>query len=167
MFGNWPLSLAAYNTGEHNIARILETREVEDFWEMRRRGYLCTETADFVPQFLAALRIAQTPETYGFAAPTERPLRYDLVRLTRPLSLVTVARLSGTSTGTIKELNPALRRGVVPPHGYAVRVPKGTKATSELAYATFTRKTPGHQRVAATKTVAEAQSPTLFTDFGG
>jgi len=168
MFGNWHLSLAAYNNGEHNIARILETRQVEDFWEMRRRGYLCTETADFVPLFLAALRIAETPETYGFAAPTEQPLRYDLVRLTRPLSLATVARLSGTSTGTIKELNPALHRGVLPPHGYAVRVPKGTKATFELAYATFTHNTRRHQRrVAVTQAGAEARSPTLFTNFGG
>ena len=140
MFGNWHLSLAAYNNGEQNIVRILETREVADFWEMRRRGYLCAETADFVPQFLAALRIAAAPEAYGFAAPTEHPLRYDLVRLNRPLSLATVARLSGTSTQTIEELNPALHRGVVPPHGYAVRVPKGTKAVFELAYASLQRR---------------------------
>lgn len=161
MFGNWHLSLAAYNNGERNIARILETREVEDFWEMRRRGYLCTETADFVPQFLAALRIAETPAMYGFAPATEQPLRYDLVRLTRPLSLATVARLSGTSMGTIKELNPALHRGVVPPHGYVVRVPKGTKAAFDLAYASLSGTGHGHQRVrpATTTAVVEARLP--------
>ncbi|HXQ21397.1 MAG TPA: lytic transglycosylase domain-containing protein [Candidatus Acidoferrales bacterium] len=169
MFGNWHLSLAAYNSGEQNIVRILEAGDVEDFWEMRRRGYLCAETADFVPQFLAALHIAQTPETYGFDAATQRPLRYDLVRVQRPLSLATVARLSGTSTRTIEELNPALRRGVVPPRGYAVRVPKGTKAAFEFAYAGLSGTGHGHHRVrpATTKAVVEARLPALFANFGG
>ena len=79
-----------------------------------------------------------------------------------------MARLSGTSTRTIKELNPALHRGVVPPHGYAVRVPKGTKATFEIAYATFTRKTQGHPLGAVvTKTVAAASPSAFFANFGG
>jgi membrane-bound lytic murein transglycosylase D len=135
MFGDWHLSLAAYNTGEQNISRILERGRAEDFWEMSDRGYLYQETSNFVPEFLAAVQIAAAPEAYGFDAPDEEPLRYDLVKVYRPLSLSTVAQLSGTSTDTIKELNPALRRGVVPPQGYAVRVPKGSKETFEIAYA--------------------------------
>ena len=170
MFGNWHLSLAAYNSGERNIARIRQTRNVEDFWEMRRRGYLYTETADFVPHFLAALRIAQAPETYGFAAPTDQPLRYDLVRLTSPLALKTVARLSGTSTRTIEELNPALHRGVVPPQGYIVRLPKGTKAAFELAYASVGSVGYGHHRdrgrPATPKAVVEARLPAQLANRG-
>ena len=163
MFGNWHLALAAYNTGEQTIARILESGRAEDFWEMRRRGYLCAETADYVPQFLAALHIAETPAAYGFEAPTEQPLEYELVRLKGSLSLATVARLSGTPTRMIKELNPALHRGVVPPHGYAVRLPKGTKAAFEVAYASLSRTAqsqPPHARGAALKAVAGAQWPT-------
>lgn len=169
MFGNWHLSLAAYNSGEQNIVRILGTGKVENFWEMRRRGYLCAETADFVPQFLAALHIAKDPQTYGFDTPTQQPIRYDLVRVRRPLSLATVARLSGTSTRTIEELNPALRRGVVPPRGYAVRVPEGTKAAFELACASLGGTGHGHHRVrpATTKAVVEARLPALFANFGG
>src|SRR5262249_10011013 len=66
MFGNWHLSLAAYNTGEQNIARILGQGRVQNYWQMSERGYLYEETADFVPEFLAALHIAETPEAYGF-----------------------------------------------------------------------------------------------------
>lgn len=135
MFGDWQLSLAAYNTGEQNISRILERGRAEDFWEMSDRGYLYQETRNFVPEFLAAVQIAAAPEAYGFDAPDEEPLRYDLVKIERPLPLSTVAQLSGTSTDTIKELNPALRRGVVPPQGYAVRLPKGSKETFAVAYA--------------------------------
>ena len=135
MFGDWHLSLAAYNTGEQNIVRILEKGRAEDFWEMSDRGYLYEETRDFVPEFLAALHIAETPEAYGFDSPSEEPLRYDMVRVNRPITLSTIARLSGASENAVKELNPALQRGVVPPNGYLVRVPKGSKETFEVAYA--------------------------------
>lgn len=135
MFGDWHLSLAAYNTGENNISRILDLGRADDFWEMSDRGYLYRETRDFVPEFLAALQIAETPEAYGFETSNEEPLRYDLVKVDRSLSLSTVAQLSGASTHDIKELNPALHRGVIPPHGYAVRLPKGSKETFQIAYA--------------------------------
>jgi membrane-bound lytic murein transglycosylase D len=135
MFGNWHLSLAAYNTGERNISRILGRGDADDFWQMSDRGYLYQETENYVPQFLAALQIAEEPEAYGFQPPDAQPPHYDLVTIKRSLSLATVAQLSGTSTDTIKDLNPALHRGVVPPHGYAVRLPKGTKETFEVALA--------------------------------
>ena len=104
---------------------------------MSDRGYLYRETRDFVPEFLAALQIAETPEAYGFETPREEPLRYDMVKVGRSLALSTVARLSGASTEEIKELNPALHRGVIPPNGYAVRLPKGSKETFEVAYANY------------------------------
>ncbi len=135
MFGDWHLSLAAYNTGEGNISRILERGRAEDFWEMSDRGYLYQETENYVPQFLAALQIAEEPAAFGFDPPEEELLSYDLVTIKRPLPLTMVARLSGSSPTTIQELNPALHRGVVPPQGYAVRLPKGTKETFEIAYA--------------------------------
>jgi hypothetical protein len=135
MFGDWHLSLAAYNTGEQNIARILERRRIESFWEMSERGYLYQETRDFVPEFLAALQIAETPEAYGFDAPDQEPAQYDIIKVNRSLSLSTVARLAGTSTRTVQDLNPALRRGVIPPKGYSIRLPKGTKEGFEIALA--------------------------------
>jgi len=137
MFGDWHLSLAAYNTGEGTITRILERGRADDFWEMSARGYLYRETRDFVPGFLAALQIAETPEAYGFDTPDEEPMQYDRVKISRSLSLTTVAQLSGTSTDMIKELNPALHRGVVPPEGYPVRLPKGTKEAFQIAYANY------------------------------
>ena len=147
MFGNWHLSLAAYNTGEGHITRILGRGVADDFWQMSDRGYLYQETEDYVPQFLAALHIAEEPQAYGFDPPDEAPVHYDLVTIKKSLSLATVAQLSGTSTDTIKELNPALHRGIVPPQGYAVRLPKGTKETFEVALANlpasyFARATP-------------------------
>ena len=137
MFGDWELSFAAYNTGEGRIGRILEGGLATDFWEMRDRGYLYRETCDYVPGFLAALQIAVQPEAYGFEPPYHDALRYDVVVVDRRLSLESVARATGTSAETLKELNPALHRGFVPPGGYAVRVPDGMKGSAEVAIASL------------------------------
>ena len=147
MFGDWHLSIAAYNTGEGNISRILERGQAGDFWEMSDQGVLYRETEDYVPEFLAALQIAESPEQYGFEPPPlEAPLRYDLVKVMRPLPLTTIARLSGASPSEIEELNPALHRGVIPPNGYAVRVPKGTKEECEIALANLPVTPPARTR---------------------
>ena len=134
MFGDWHLSLAAYNTGERHISRIIEQGHADDYWQMSDRGYLYRETEDYVPEFLAALQIADAPEAYGFDVPMHDPLQYESVHVPRPCPLTKVAELCGTSTDLIRELNPALHRGVVPPSGYAVRVPKGMKETFQTAY---------------------------------
>jgi len=156
MFGDWHLSLAAYNTGEGNISRILDAGLAGDFWEMSEEGYLYRETENFVPEFLAALHIAETPEAYGFESPEAEPVRYDLVAVRRSLPLATVARLSGASAQEIKDLNPALHRGVVPPQGYTVRVPKGSKESFEVALANYHEPRKAPARVTASRTRSRA-----------
>jgi len=76
-FGNWHLSLAAYNSGEHAITRLLANRPSVTFWQLRQSGHLHAETADFVPKFLAAVQIAENPEAHGFDAATEDPFGSD------------------------------------------------------------------------------------------
>jgi len=136
-FGNWHLALAGYNRGEANIERIQEWKGCENFWEMSDRGYLPNETSEFVPRFLAAVEVASAAKFYGFDIPSSAPTRFDTIEVMRPISLKAVARLSGSDEDTIRELNPALNRGVVPPHGYAVRLPKGTREQFELALASY------------------------------
>jgi membrane-bound lytic murein transglycosylase D len=136
-FGDWHLALAGYNSGEGNIQRIQEWKGCEDFWEMSDRGYLPNETSEFVPRFLAAVEVAMAAQHYGFDVPTAAPTRFDTIEVTRPISLKAVARLSGSDEETIRELNPPLNRGVVPPQGYDIRLPKGTRQQFELALASY------------------------------
>ena len=139
MFGDWHLALAGYNTGEGRIQRILDNGHAEDFWEMGERGFLYRETKDYVPGFLAALQIAAEPEAYGFDPPSRWSVDCEAVSVDRerPLQLSAVAELSGCSLDEIRELNPALHRGVVPPEGYTVYLPKGAKETFEVALAGY------------------------------
>lgn len=134
-FGDWHLSLAAYNRGEAKISRIRDWQKIDDYWEMSARGYLPRETMSFVPRVLAAMEIGRAPEEYGFDVAPDPPAGYDLMNIDRAISLQTVAELSGSDVATISELNPALRRGVVPPEGYVVRLPKGTRSRFEIGYA--------------------------------
>ncbi len=137
MFGDWHLSLAAYNTGEGRISRILQSGLADDYWEMSDNGYLYRETEAYVPEFLAAVQIAQDPEAHGFEAPEMETLEYDVIPVKGSLQLATVARLAGADVDDIKELNPALHRGMVPPQGYSVRLPKGSKDGFQLALQTY------------------------------
>lgn len=155
MFGDWHLSLAAYNTGENRIVRIMNNNDADDFWEMSERGYLYRETEEYVPGFLAALQIASAPEQYGFEPPALEADEYDVVHVNRLCPLSKIAEWCGTSTDVIKDLNPALLRGVVPPKGYQVRVPKGSKPSFESVYASLSpAELAAMERAAAPRPVA-------------
>jgi hypothetical protein len=136
MFGDWQLSLAAYNSGENRVARIVADTGVGDFWSMRDGGYLPDETNAYVPRFLAAVRIAAAPERYGFDSPAHVPFHFETVHVDRPVSLRAAAGLCGVSASELAELNPALRQGITPT-GYALRVPTGRAEPLRMALATY------------------------------
>lgn len=135
-FGDWHLALAGYNTGEGNIERI-ETKGCDDYWEMSDRGFLPNETSEFVPRFLAAIEVAKSPAEYGFDVEPEPLQHFDTVEVMRPISLKAVAQLCGSDESTLRDLNPALNRGVVPPEGYRIRLPKGTRDQFVVALAAY------------------------------
>ncbi|MCC6847171.1 MAG: lytic transglycosylase domain-containing protein [Deltaproteobacteria bacterium] len=143
MFGDWELSLAAYNTGEYRVARILANKDVEDYWDMRERGYLPSETSAYVPKFLAAVQIAKAPEDYGFETPTHTPEPYEMVDVDRTVSLRAAADMCGLSANELAELNPALRSGITP-SGYSLRVPVGKAEPLRIGLATYVE--PVHPR---------------------
>ncbi len=139
MFGDWHLTLAAYNTGEGRITGIIERGEADDYWEMTDRGCLYRETSDYVPEFLAAVQIAGEPELYGFVPPQPQSMEYDQIFIARHFPLAKLAQLCDTSADVLRELNPALIKGVIPPGGYGVKVPVGRKVHCEVAYASLTQ----------------------------
>jgi len=52
-FGDWKLTLAAYNWGENRVQRIVERTGIRDFDQLARRGLLPLETSKYVPAVLA------------------------------------------------------------------------------------------------------------------
>ena len=130
MFGSWNLALAAYNAGEGKISRALKRSDAGDYWSLLLTKQIRNETKEYVPRFIAATMIANTPEDYGFRDLVyNEPLEYDEVKIDSPLDLAIIAQCAGTSVKDIRDLNPELRRWSTPPDvsSYTLRIPKGHK----------------------------------------
>src|SRR5262249_20524899 len=126
-FQDWPLALAAYNAGPTRIRRALDDQGATTFWELLEAAAIPKETRGYVPTFFATLMIASDPSTYGFQLgqqPTANG-QPSAVNVEGPVSLRFIADVAGIDEKTLRELNPALRRGVAPPGKGAIRVTPG------------------------------------------
>jgi|WetSurMetagenome_2_1015567.scaffolds.fasta_scaffold00139_22 membrane-bound lytic murein transglycosylase D len=128
MFGSWSLALAAYNAGEGRISKALKRSNSDDYWALLSTSQIRKETKDYVPRYIAAAMIANTPERYGFDnLAYHQPFEYDEVVIYHPVDLEIIAQCSGTGIETIRELNPELRRWSTPANmrEYTLRIPVG------------------------------------------
>ncbi len=124
--GDWALAAAAYNAGLGRVRRA-QNGSGAGYFQLVREGRLPAETRSYVPLILAAAHVARNRERYGFTEVAEEPpLAYDTVLVDGRTRLSAVARASGISVDSVKNLNPHLVRGAAPPGlKYPIRVPVG------------------------------------------
>lgn len=130
MFGSWNLALAAYNAGEGKISKALRRSDSTDYWSLLNTKQIRNETKAYVPSYIAATMIANSPDEYGFHDLDYRePMEYDEVVLTSPMDIDVIARCAECTVKEIREMNPELRRWSTPPNlkQYTVRIPEGSK----------------------------------------
>ena len=144
-FGSLYLAAAAYNGGPGRVSRGL-TRFAEEmggsagedrFFALAEHDYLRPETKNYVPQIIAAALVGKESARYGFAYDTLTPYVYDSVEVAAGTPLAAVATASAVDVAAIKDLNPAVLRGMVPPTtSLWIRVPaNGSVATTDIASA--------------------------------
>ena len=126
--GDWYLAMAAYDHGTGNIQREVERTGYADFWELYKRHELPGETANYVPEILAAIIIANHPTQYGFDEVTlDPPVLTDTVTVNYEIDLRLVSDLVGAPVDELEALNPSLLRMETPPDAsFDLHLPAGT-----------------------------------------
>jgi membrane-bound lytic murein transglycosylase D len=127
-FGDWYLAIAAYNCGPGAIEKAVERTGYADFWELRARRALPTETTNYVPIILAMTIMAKNAPEYGLDHITpDAPVDYDTIVTSSPTNLALISDLSDAPISELVQLNPALLRSTAPGN-FEIRVPKGAGA---------------------------------------
>jgi membrane-bound lytic murein transglycosylase D len=116
--GDWLHAIAAYNSGEGNVARaIRKARSAKkriDFWNLS----LPAETRSYVPRLLAMARIVAEPEKYGLSIEGMPDQPYFVqVETGGQISIEVAAELAGITTEQMYDLNPAYHRWATDPTG--------------------------------------------------
>ena len=127
IFGDWDLTLAAYNSGPGNVTKaIRRSNGKTNCWNLR--PYLPRETAGYVPAFLATLYIFEYAKEHGFK-PQKRAnhlFQTDTIRVKQAIPFKDIAEITGMDVQDIQFFNPSYQLDVVPyveGRNYAVRLP--------------------------------------------
>lgn len=134
-FGDWLLSMAAYNCGEGRIRRLIKEKKADSTWGDRPVTYwdlqLPQETMHYVPRILAAMVIGHFPDHYDVAIEKRHLPAYDTVTVYDSFSLDEIAKFLKVSEDTLRTLNMELTMWCTPPNrdAYMLRLPYGTRAS--------------------------------------
>jgi len=125
-FGDWPLSLAAYNAGENRVVKAMANQGLRDYSQLD----LPTETERYVYRMAAIKVILENPGTYGFTAEPPgqvyqpRPSVRKTVTVEDRSGWPELAKAAGCDYKTLRMMNPHML-GAAFSGTYELRVPAG------------------------------------------
>jgi membrane-bound lytic murein transglycosylase D len=116
--GDWLLALAAYNSGELNVARAISKNAASgkqtDFWSL----HLPRETRGYVPSLLAVAELVSSPGHYHInLKPLPNHPYFSQVATGGQIDLALAAELADLSMDEIYTLNPAFNQWATDPDG--------------------------------------------------
>ncbi|MFN8310341.1 MAG: transglycosylase SLT domain-containing protein [Chitinophagales bacterium] len=126
MYGDWPLALAAYNSGPGYVNKaIARAGGVKNFWAIK--SMLPAETRSYVPTFIAVVYAMHYHRDYKIesAEPKRELYAVDTIMFPAKASLRHIANTIGMSVEELQFLNPSLKIGIVPPteKGFPLNMP--------------------------------------------
>ena len=124
-FNDWPLALAAYNSGVGAIRTAIKKAGKADYWYLAEHGYLKKETLYYVPKFLAIAEIlSRSGELNIDWGSTEDQPPTSTIEIKRAIDVRLLAEELGLESESIRKLNPSLRYFITPPSiKYQLRLP--------------------------------------------
>ncbi|MDB2492889.1 transglycosylase SLT domain-containing protein [Flavobacteriaceae bacterium] len=126
-FGDWDLALAAYNSGPGNVTKaIRRSGGYQNYWNIR--PFLPSETAGYLPAFLATFYLFEYADAHGFQLEKNQLpiIATDTIHIKQMISLDQVAELTDTKIETLQHLNPSYKLDIIPvldTKTYALRLP--------------------------------------------
>lgn len=127
IFGDWDLVLAAYNSGPGNVTKAMRRSGGKtNYWNIR--PYLPSETAGYVPAFLATLYIFEYAPEHGFSVEKKENIFFetDTIQVKKHIPFKDIAEVVGLSEEEIAFFNPAYSLQIVPQiegKKYGLRLP--------------------------------------------
>jgi len=144
--GDWYLAIAAYNSGEMNVARAVQRNRAKglptDFFSLE----LPRETEAYVPKLLAMRRIINDPKIHGleFGSLQNQPY-FVKVDVKGAIDLALAAQLADMSQEDFLAINPGFKRRIMDPNGpHHLLIPVQNEQVfmERLATLPATRRTP-------------------------
>jgi membrane-bound lytic murein transglycosylase D len=115
IYGDWNLSLAAYNAGPGNVNKaIVRSGNKKTYWEVR--PYLPTETQGYVPNFIAAAYMLTYHAEHNII-PMDAKIhnaQLDSMCVKQGVHMETIANVVDWDLNEIKELNPIYKSSFIP-----------------------------------------------------
>jgi membrane-bound lytic murein transglycosylase D len=135
IFGDWELVMAAYNCGPGNVRKAIARAGggKKTFWEIF--PYLPQETRGYVPTFTAIVYTMNHAQDHEIVPDTLRyPIATDTLLISQSLDLSRLAVQLSLNTEDLQQLNPAIRKGVLPEtiKNYPVKVPAQSRQVLAL-----------------------------------
>ncbi len=137
--GSWPLAVTSYNHGVGGVrskVRKAGTEDLARIIEDPSERYFGFASTNFYPEFLAAVEIFDSHETYFPEVPEEPPLRVASYSMRRAVSAPQMAAKLGIPLSELREANYGLMESVWSgrasiPSGYTLRVPISFKQRAD------------------------------------
>ena len=110
-FNQWPLAIAAYNSGEGTISHALKRSNNPSYWSLR----LPKETQIYLPKLIALAMIIDNPKQYGIQLPNvSTDVYFEAIQPRMSLDIDTIAHWAKISPQEVRILNPGFRRNITP-----------------------------------------------------
>ncbi len=167
IYGDWSLSLAAYNSGAGNVNRaIRRAGGTKNYWAVW--PFLPRETRGYVPAFIAVNYVMNYAAEHNIYPMRPSTLFYDIdtVTVNDILAFDQLNEMLGIPIDKLKFLNPQFKKGIIPATGgktYTIRIPRSFVAdflnNEQALYAYKTKK--GIEREKLLAEVKKAKDRTI------
>ena len=136
LFGDWSLTLAAYNWGEGNVGRAVNRARAQGLEPIYENLRMPNETRNYVPKLLAVRNIVSNPQMFNVhLSDIDNKPYFKTVTINKPADISALARLAGISESEFLTLNPAFNGPVfLPKENRKLLLPTSVASSFERNY---------------------------------